>query len=200
MGNSSSCSLPPLKVVDECDIPRFMGPWFVIGVKPTIFETTCSNAVEKYTLTMDKYNDYKKKKGVGHDVQIDFQYNKDTPITSPLKKLPQKAYIQGVDKMKSGNWKVSPMWPIKIPFQVIELADDYSYTVIGYPSRAYVWIMSRKPTMDEETYEMLKQRLIHEHQYKLDNLRKVPQRWTKMEREKRGFTAKEIPDDLLIHE
>merc|ERR1712176_154235 len=99
---------------------------------------------------------------------------------------------------KSGNWKVSPIWPIKIPFQVIELADDYTYTVIGYPNRQYVWIMSRTPTMNEETYDMLKELLQKKHQYKLDNLRKVPHQWTKNEREKRGFTTNEIPDELLI--
>merc|ERR1712183_166964 len=109
-------------------------------------------------------NDKKK----NYDVYIDFQYNKDIPITSPLKKLPQKGYIQGNDKMKSGNWKVSPIWPIKIPFQVIELANDYTYTVIGYPNRQYVWIMSRTPSMDDKTYDMLKERLITKHQYKLD--------------------------------
>ena len=40
-------------------------------------------------------------------------------------------------------------------------------------------------------------RLKEKHQYDLEGLRKVPQVWTKEEREKRGLTSKEIPDALL---
>ena len=41
----------------------------------------------------------------------------------------------------------------KMPFLIIDLDDDYSYTVIGIPSRKHVWIMSRDPIMNDETYE-----------------------------------------------
>jgi hypothetical protein len=60
--------------------------------------------------------------------------------------------------------------------------------------------MARHPKMPEDTYNMLVQRLVDQHQYSLDGLRRVPQVWTKSEREKRGWTAKEIPDDMLVPE
>ena len=186
MGNSAS-NLPALSHVPNCDTARFMGTWFVIGVKPTLFEKTCSNAVEKYTLV---------EKSKNFDINIDFQYNEKEPITSTLKSLPQKGWVQG-NRETSGLWKVSPFWPIKLPYHVIELDEvNYSYCVIGYPSRAYCWIMARKPKMSEETYNELLKRLVEKHQYKLEGLRKVPQMWTREEREKRGLT-KEIPDDML---
>jgi len=166
-----------------------MGPWFVIGVKPTIFETTCSNAIERYT---------RRSNGSSWDVDIDFRYNQAEPLTSPLKSLPQKGYILGNDKENSPLWKVSPWWPIKLPYTIIELdQDDYSWVVIGYPNRAYVWIMARHPKMNEDTYNMLVQRLVDRHQYSLEGLRRVPQKWTKTERAKRGLTEKEIPNDML---
>jgi len=89
------------------------------------------------------------------------------------------------------------MWPIKMPYLILEVDDNYSYTVIGYPSREYCWIMSRHPVMPEKKYEELKERLVKKHQYDLDGLRRVPQVWTAEEREKRGFTSKEIPDSML---
>jgi apolipoprotein D and lipocalin family protein len=154
-----------------------------------MFETTCSNAVENYTLV-----DAEEK---GFDVDIDFQYNKDVPLTSALKSLPQKGWVQG-GRSNSGEWKVSPFWPVKMPFQIIELDQkDYSYCVIGYPSRDYCWIMARQPFMKEETYNSLTTKLVEKHQYSLDGLRKVPQKWTREEREKRGLTKVEIPDNLL---
>jgi apolipoprotein D and lipocalin family protein len=84
MGNIGSSSLPPLQVAENCDTTKFIGTWFVIGVKPTFLETTCSNAVEKYIWHKD--GDTK----TNYDIDIDFQYNKAEPIISPLKALPQK--------------------------------------------------------------------------------------------------------------
>jgi apolipoprotein D and lipocalin family protein len=190
MGNSASSSLPALSHVNNCDTARFMGTWFVIGVKPTMFETTCSNAVEKYSLVDSTSK--------SHDIDIDFQYNQKDPLTSPMKSLPQKGWVQGKDRANSGLWKVTPLWPIKMPYAIIELDEqDYTYCVIGYPNRQYCWIMGRTPVMPEATYNDLTKRLVEKHQYSLDGLRKVPQKWTAQERERRGFTKEEIPDSML---
>ena len=191
MGNSASSSLPALQNVASCDTARFMGTWFVVGVKPTMFETTCSNAVERYSL-MDE--------GKNFDVDIDFQYNQDDTITSKLKSLPQKGWVQG-DRSNSGLWKVSPFWPVKMPYQIIELDEkDYSYCVIGYPSRDYCWILARHPQISDDLYQSLTDKLVTKHQYSLEGLRKVPQKWTREEREKRGLSKTEIPDKMLSKE
>lgn len=195
MGNSasSSAAFPALKTVASCDTTRFMGTWFVVGVKPTMLETTCSNAVEKYSLL---------EPGKSNDIDIDFQYN---PTEDPfdaknkVKSLPQKGWVQG-DRLKSGDWKVSPFWPVKMTYPIIELDEkDYSYAVIGYPSRAYCWILSRTPTMKESTYKTIEKKLVEDHQYNLEGFRKVPQKWTKEERAKRGLTKDELPDSFLLN-
>mmetsp|Transcript_9386 Transcript_9386/g.10925 ORF Transcript_9386/g.10925 Transcript_9386/m.10925 type:complete len:189 (-) Transcript_9386:170-736(-) len=186
MGMSSS-KLPPLQTVPNCETAKFMGPWFVIAVKPTVFETTCSNAVEIYSRSSNK----------NHDIDIDFQYNKVEAITSPLKVLAQRGWIQGNDKENSSDWKISPFGCIRLDYPIIELDEDnYDYCVIGYKSRNYVWIMSRKPTMDGSLYKMLKERLVEKHQYSLEGLREVPQKWTKDERKKRNLENL-IPDKFL---
>jgi len=188
MGNilGGGSSKPALQVAASCDTAKFMGTWFVIGVKPTMFEKTCSNAVEKYTRV----------EGSGHDIDIDFHFNKNETPDSPLKSLPQKGWIVGDDKSNSATWKVSPFWPIKMPYLILEVEED-DYTVIGYPSRDYCWIMSRTPRMDDAKYEKLTKQLEEKHQYDLEGLRKVPQIWSREEREKRGLTEKEIPDSML---
>jgi apolipoprotein D and lipocalin family protein len=194
MGNSSSSSsvLPALQVASACDTAKFMGVWFVIAVKPTMFEKTCSNAVEKYTWTSQE------NKASNFDIDIDFQYNKDVTPQSALKSLPQKGWIQGNDKTNSALWKVSPFWPVKMPYLILEVDDQCAdYTVIGYPSREYCWIMSRTPQMSETTYDKLTKLLVDKHQYDLNGLRKVPQLWTANERTKRHLSSKEIPDHML---
>mmetsp|Transcript_25348 Transcript_25348/g.62389 ORF Transcript_25348/g.62389 Transcript_25348/m.62389 type:complete len:106 (-) Transcript_25348:257-574(-) len=103
-------------------------------------------------------------------------------------------------KKNSPLWKVSPLWPIKLPYHIVELGDDYEYCVIGYPSRDYAWIMSREPVMDEGLYDDLTKKLVEKHQYSLDGFRKVPQKWTKAEREKRGISVDDLPDQFLATE
>jgi len=194
MGNSSS-SLPALKTVASCDTTRFMGTWFVVGIKPTILETTCSNAIEKYTLLEEGSN--------SHDIDIDFKYNpKEDPFddTNKVKSLPQKGWVEGTNRLESGDWKVSPFWPIKMTYPIIELDEkDYSYAVVGYPSRAYCWILSRKPVMEESVYKDIEKKLVDNHQYDLEGFRKVPQKWTTEERTKRGLTMEELPDSFLMN-
>jgi apolipoprotein D and lipocalin family protein len=192
IGSSSASKLPPLQVAPSCDTAKFMGTWFVIGVKPTMFEKTCSNAVEKYTWAS---RDQAK---LSYDIDVDFQYNKDVTPESPLKALPQKGWIQGPEKTNSAEWKVSPFWPVKMPYLILEVDDlCQDYTVIGYPSREYCWIMSRTPQMKDTTYDRLTQLLVDKHKYDLAGLRKVPQVWTAAEREKRGLTSQEVPDSML---
>lgn len=194
MGNSSSSSLPALQTVASCDTSRFMGTWFVIAVKPTVFETKSSNCVEKYTF-LDSGK-------TSHDIDIDFTYNEEAPLTSKIKALPQKGYVQG-DKYNSAVWKVSPMWPIKLDYSVIELGNNYEYCVIGYPNRNYCWIMGRHPVMAESTFKSLTKKLVEKHQYPADTnggvkgLRMVEQKWTRAECEKRGLTTEDVPDDML---
>lgn len=192
-GLSSSSALPALKTIATCDTNKFMGTWFVVGVKPTMLETTCSNAVEKYTLL----------ENTGHDIDIDFQYNpKEDPFDAKnqkIKSLPQKGWVQGGNKSQSGDWKVSPFWPVKMGYPIIELDEkEYSYAVIGYQNRDYCWILSRTPTMEESLYKDIEKKLVENHQYDLNGLRKVPQKWNADERTKRGLTEKELPDSYLL--
>ena len=80
----------------------------------------------------------------------------------------------------------------------IEIDDKkYDWCVVGQNSRSYCWIMARQPYMDDKLYNDITKKLEEKHQYNMDGFRKVPQYWTKDEREKRGFTAKEIPDNML---
>uniref|UniRef100_A0A7R9U4G6 Lipocalin/cytosolic fatty-acid binding domain-containing protein n=1 Tax=Pinguiococcus pyrenoidosus TaxID=172671 RepID=A0A7R9U4G6_9STRA len=154
MGGSSG---KPLQVVKgPIDVQKFMGEWFVIGVKPTSFEIGAHNAIERYTLN-------------GNKVDVDFTFNQNS-LDGKLKSLPQTLYPSAED----GNWKVSPFWPLKLSYPILELDEDYSYTVIGFPSRAYVWIMAREPKMDEQLYEDICARLREQHGYDLEGLVKVP--------------------------
>ena len=110
---ASSTKLEPLKPVDNVPVRQLFGTWFVIAVMPTIFEKGAHNAIETYS-------DGGKTEGAVTD--IDFRYNntqaKQERAGRPLKKLPQTGSSWYDDK--TAGWKVSPFWPVKMPYLVID--------------------------------------------------------------------------------
>lgn len=44
-------------------------------------------------------------------------------------------------------------------YWIIDLAPDYSYAVVGEPSRKYLWILSRAKKMEQPVYENIIERL-----------------------------------------
>lgn len=156
-----SCSTPkPLKKVDRVDLDKFMGRWFVIANIPTILEEGAHNAVETYT-----WNEKEQR------IDVLFEFNQDS-FEGKKKTLTQKAFIY--DTQTNAEWRIQLFWPLKFPYYIIDLAPDYSYTVIGVPNRKYVWIMARKPSMNETTYLEIIQRL-KALDYKTELIQKVPQ-------------------------
>jgi apolipoprotein D and lipocalin family protein len=57
-----------------------------------------------------------------------------------------------VDKKTNAKLKVTFFWPFYGDYWVIGLSPDDQYAIVGEPSRKYLWILSRTPSMDETTY------------------------------------------------
>jgi apolipoprotein D and lipocalin family protein len=58
---------------------------------------------------------------------------------------------------------------------VIALDPEYRWSVVGEPSRKYLWILSRTPTLSDATYDAIVKR-IEELGYDTSRLEKMPQR------------------------
>mmetsp|Transcript_26208 Transcript_26208/g.36503 ORF Transcript_26208/g.36503 Transcript_26208/m.36503 type:complete len:188 (-) Transcript_26208:270-833(-) len=129
-----------LRTVEKVNIDKFVGKWYVVGVIPTYFEKGAYNPCENYTW------DSKSKK-----IKVDFTYNASS-LTGKPKSLKQTLIPDGYPE-SSGRMTVSPFWPVKVPFLVMEMSPDYTNCMIGYPTRAYLWIMSRQPAMDKKIYD-----------------------------------------------
>ena len=153
--------MEPLKTVAKVDIERFMGDWYVIANIPTFLEKNATNAIESYRL-----ND----KG---DIDVTFTFYKDNP-TGERKAYHPKGFIYNTTT--NAEWRMQFLWPFKMPFLIIDIDDKYSYTVIGYPSRNYVWIMARKPEIPQKTYQSILKNLENVG-YDISQINKVPQIW-----------------------
>lgn len=152
------------QVVSNVDIPKFMGDWYVIACIPTPFEGGVHNALENYVWNSEE-----------NRVDVTFTFRKDA-FDGDRKVMTQKGWIQ--DPVGKAHWKVSPLWPFKFDYLVIDLASDYSWTTVGVPSKSYVWIMSRRPKMDPKEYQKAKSR-IEALGYDMSKLIEVPQNGNK---------------------
>jgi hypothetical protein len=65
---------------------------------------------------------------------------------------------------------------LRVLFRVaaIKLDPDYPFSIIGHPSREYLWILSRTPTMQPDRYARVLEQ-IESHGYTLDRLNLTPQ-------------------------
>jgi apolipoprotein D and lipocalin family protein len=76
----------------------------------------------------------------------------------------------------TGNavWGMQFFWPIKMQYLISYVDADYENTIVARSELDWVWIMSRKPQIDEATYNDLVER-VGSYGYDTGKLRKVPQ-------------------------
>lgn len=137
----------PLKVVPDVDLDRYAGVWYEVARLPNRFEEKCAGDV---TAT------YTRK---GKEIEV---------VNRCRKKDGEFTSAKGVARVEkkegpSSRLKVrfAPAFLSFLPFvwgdyQIMELAPDYSYALVGEPERKYLWILSRTPEMDQATYDKLK--------------------------------------------
>jgi apolipoprotein D and lipocalin family protein len=136
--------LPPLQTVDHVDLERYAGTWYEIAAFPQRFQRGCTATSATYSLREDG----------GLDVVN--RCRKGTP-DGPEDVATGRARV--ADEDTNAKLKVSFFGPFWGDSWIIELGEDYEYAVVGHPSRDYLWILSRTPTMPEETYWSIVRRL-----------------------------------------
>ena len=76
----------------------------------------------------------------------------------------KQTYIKGkafvIENTGNAKLKVQFFWPFIGKYWIIDLADDYSYAVVGHPNRKYLWILSRTPIMNENVYQQILAKII----------------------------------------
>lgn len=132
------------QVVASVDLTRYSGKWYEIASYPVSFQKDCFCIAAEYTPT-----------GKGY-IKV-FNSCRKGGIDGKTSSITGKAFpVKGSNNAKL---KVQFFWPIRAPYWIVGLADDYSWAIVSGPSRKYLWILSRTPIMDETTYQMLLQKL-----------------------------------------
>lgn len=131
-------SKAPLGVVESVDLDRYQGHWYEIARYPNRFEKNIVAATATYSRNED---------GTIRVVNRGRKGGLDGPATEVV----GKAWV--IDTTTNAKLKVRFFWPFTGNYWVLDLAPDYSHVVVGEPSRKYLWILARRPTMEESTYQ-----------------------------------------------
>ncbi len=137
---TSSAMSQILKTVPNVDLKKYAGKWYEIASFPQGFQKRCNCTTAEYTLTEKDY------------VIVENRCNKDS-LNGKQSYIKGKAFV--VKNSGNAKLKIQFFWPFKGKYWIIDLADDYSYAVVGHPNRKYLWILSRTATMNDTIYEQI---------------------------------------------
>jgi apolipoprotein D and lipocalin family protein len=151
---------PPLSKVPKVDINRYLGLWYEIARIDHSFQKGCVASTAEYSLRDDGY------------VKVVNKCRKGN-LEGEVSSIEGKAWV--TDKDSNAWLKVQFFWPFRGDYVIIDLDEvEYRYAVVGHPSRNYLWILSRKPQMDEGIYEKV-MRAIVKQGYDSKRINKYPQ-------------------------
>lgn len=129
-----------VKTVENVDLARYAGRWYEISSFPQSFQKGCHGTTAEYTLHPKGY------------VIVENRCNKGS-LTGKESYIKGKAFV--VKNSGNAKLKVQFFWPFKGDYWIIDLADDYSYAVVGSPDKKYLWVLSRTPEMEENVYKKI---------------------------------------------
>lgn len=141
-------SKPPLRVVDELDVSRYLGTWYAVASIPTTFERACvQGTTATYALLPN-----------GRIDVLNVCYAADG------RRIEARGQAWVPNPREPGELKVSFVNLLGLRFfpadyWVIDLAADYSYAVVGHPSRDFGWVLSRTPTLPADVLAGIRERL-----------------------------------------
>lgn len=140
---------PSLQVVPSVNLSQYSGLWYEFARLPNSFQDKegkkCDFVTAEYTMGKDDYI------GVVNSCRVE---NGETKVA--------KGVARVTDKQTNSRLEVNfgPEFLGFLPFlwgnyNIIELAPDYSYALVGSLDRKGLWVLSRKPQLDEVIYEQL---------------------------------------------
>jgi apolipoprotein D and lipocalin family protein len=125
-----------LPVFEKVDLKRYIGKWHEIARLPMFFERNCvSDVTADYSLRPD-----------GRIGVLNQCRQKDGTLSTA------SGTARVVDQSTNAKLKVSFFWPFSGDYWILELGPNYEYAMVGEPRRKYLWILSRQPDLDEQTY------------------------------------------------
>lgn len=148
-----------LEVVQYVDLTRYLGLWYEIGTIPQSFQSGCACTTAEYVATQTD------------TVTVINSCNLSSPQGQNFS-LNGTAVL--VDEVTNAKLKVQFFNTTPSDYWIIDLAKDYSWAVVGSPTKDFFWLLCRERTLDQETQDYLYSKW-EANGYVLDNYRLTTQ-------------------------
>jgi apolipoprotein D and lipocalin family protein len=141
----------PLEVVPSVDLVRYAGTWYEIARLPNSFQKKCvSDVTANYTLLDDG------------QIKVANRCRCEDGTFTEAEGRARRADKNGPNTKLEVRF--APAFLSFLPFVwgkywIIDLADDYSFAVVGEPNREYLWILGRSSKLDEEQFNKIIERI-----------------------------------------
>ena len=126
---------PPLEVAPNVDLNQFLGKWYEIASLPRTTQTDCYGTTAFYSPSSNG----------------SFQFVNQCNVASsdgPLRTVTMTATVPDLSVPAKLGLDVGGFTGA---YWILEVGSNYEYAVVGHPSRAFLWILSRTPTLDPTT-------------------------------------------------
>jgi apolipoprotein D and lipocalin family protein len=152
----AACATPemqsavPLATVPKVDLDRYLGRWHELARTPNWFQRSCASDVtadyaRRPDGTVSVVNSCRRADG-----SVD-RSEGTARIVDPA----TNAKLEVAFAPESLRW-IPAVWG---NYWVIDLAPDYRYAIVGEPSRAYLWVLSRTTALDDATWKSIDARI-----------------------------------------
>ncbi len=140
----------PLQTIERLDVARYLGTWYEIAKYPNRFQRQCA------TDTQARYRQRE-------DGQLDV-INRCRQASGEWSEAVGRARQIGAADSPQLEVRFAPAWLSWLPmvwgnYWVIDLDPAYQLVAVSEPSREYLWVLSRTPTVDAAAYQALLARL-----------------------------------------
>jgi apolipoprotein D and lipocalin family protein len=137
---------PPMETVPRVDLDRYAGTWYQVAFYPNRFQQACAaDTTASYTPAgegrIGVHNRCRRADG---------------------SEMAVNGVAEVVDPATNAKLKVSflPTWLRwtgigRGDYWVLYLSPDYQVAIVGEPSREYLWVLARTPTLPEAEYQAL---------------------------------------------
>lgn len=140
----------PVRTVAAVDVTRYMGTWHEVAKYPNFFQRKCvADTTATYRLL-----------GAGR-VEVT---NRCRTADGSFIQAVGEARQQGAAESPKLKVRFAPEWLSFLPmvwgnYWIIDLDPAYRLAAVSEPTREYLWILSRTPTVDAGAYAALVSRL-----------------------------------------
>jgi apolipoprotein D and lipocalin family protein len=144
----ASAALSINSPVADLDLSRYLGQWHEIAHLPMFFQRKCVDQISAtYTAnpdgTIGVHNACRAKNGAMD--ASDGVAKKVAGQTAALKVRFAPSWLSWLPMVWADYW-------------VVDLDPNYQWAVVGGPSRKYMWVLSRSPSMSRSVFDQIRQR------------------------------------------